>query len=280
MMLCVALLLFVIGMDQNIVSHDGVSAELCSGTKYTDGEWVKRVVPASKSENFVLCPSAPHNPQAICKEPGIPIVLDNANTCQERYFQNHPNETTWKTPALDWEWKPRACELVPWDELKFCELLGRRKVLIVGDSTLMQTAGTLKSMLYHGRARDMNYTGSCHENILFAQSDHMVHTKGHHDKMHRSFDRGAPLGKHVESLGFPVDFVIFGTGYHQEKKGDSSLKTDLSYANYLIPKLEDEIGIIRDLKFDIRGAPYAHNHPLPTFIFSCNVAPILSNFII
>lgn len=46
-----------------------------------------------------------------------------------------------------YEWKPLTCDLIPWNATQFCELLGNRTVLLVGDSTMQQTGAALASRI-------------------------------------------------------------------------------------------------------------------------------------
>lgn len=44
-------------------------------------------------------------------------------------------------------WKPMLCELLSWNAMRFCRLLGSRKILMIGDSTMQQTAAALMTRL-------------------------------------------------------------------------------------------------------------------------------------
>jgi len=45
---------------------------------------------------------------------------------------------------------PYACKLVAWDAQRFCQLLGTRKVLAIGDSTMLQAASVLMNYIHWG----------------------------------------------------------------------------------------------------------------------------------
>lgn len=194
------------------------NAEMCSGIQYNHGYWVRRKEPPSASENFELCSYSDVHLQPICTEKGVPQVLDFADTCKDKYYSENPNATSYFPPAMNYTYKPALCELAVWDEVQFCKVLGDRRVLMVGDSTMFQTAESLRSMLYQGRARASNYTiDSCFNQIDYFGSDNVVHYNGEDftKKLHRSHDRGSTLLQRYARYGREgqYSFIIFGTGY-------------------------------------------------------------------
>jgi hypothetical protein len=48
-------------------------------------------------------------------------------------------------------WEPTSCSLLAWNSSQFCSLLGSRRILIIGDSTMHQTAVELMNMLTAGK---------------------------------------------------------------------------------------------------------------------------------
>lgn len=44
-------------------------------------------------------------------------------------------------------WKPSNCDLLAWNATQFCELLGNRTILMIGDSTMQQTGVSLVNMI-------------------------------------------------------------------------------------------------------------------------------------
>jgi hypothetical protein len=51
------------------------------------------------------------------------------------------------TQREKYEWQPLLCDLIPWNATQFCELLGNRTILLVGDSTMHQTGAALASRI-------------------------------------------------------------------------------------------------------------------------------------
>lgn len=75
-----------------------------------------------------------------------------------------------------YDWVPSYCELLPWNSTQFCELLGKRSVLMVGDSTMQQTATTLMSLIAESGSQ-------CAPQITSSRSDLLsVDGKNNYDK--------------------------------------------------------------------------------------------------
>ena len=105
-----------------------------------------------------------------------------------------------------YEWKPDGCELRPWNATLFCELLGNRTLLIVGDSTAYQSAGTLSMMISEYVPR-----GYCGANVKYGPSDHLVRMPAN---LTSHGERGAGLLKYTHKYR-PDIVVMTGGGYHK-----------------------------------------------------------------
>ena len=109
------------------------------------------------------------------------------------YKNVHPREM--------YEWVPQDCQLLPFNGSRFCELIGQRKILMVGDSTMQQTAATLMSMI-------VSYGGTCADQVAFGRSDQLFFsTKGHLD-----------LFQFVALI--KPDICIMNSGPHNHDMGD------------------------------------------------------------
>ena len=87
-------------------------------------------------------------------------------------------------------WSPSRCRLLAWDAERFCQLLGERKMLFVGDSTMAQAALTVMNWIqYDGNASHENSehksgdngfrdasstTGHCLQRIGYFKSNTLV----------------------------------------------------------------------------------------------------------
>ena len=94
-----------------------------------------------------------------------------------------------------YDWVPSACDLPVFDPDRFCDLLGNRTLLLVGDSTMHQTAKLLENAL-QGRP--------CLDRVAFGMSDFLAASS--------HSERGASWDDHVASLA--PDIAILSTGSH------------------------------------------------------------------
>jgi len=99
-----------------------------------------------------------------------------------------------------YQWIPNQCYLIQWNADLFCKLLGNRKILFVGDSTMQQTASTLMSMITTGRA-------ACAPQITYGWSTHLVYSRFKNN-----------LKDFIERSD--ADIVILTAGAHLKEIGD------------------------------------------------------------
>jgi hypothetical protein len=98
--------------------------------------------------------------------------------------------------ADSFTWQPENCRLIDWDPTKFCSALGTRKVLMVGDSTMMQMAGTFWQMAAVG-------SHPCHNQFFYAPGDQLKGLMG---------DRGKLWSVYAEEMN--ADIVLLTGGAH------------------------------------------------------------------
>ena len=103
-------------------------------------------------------------------------------------------------------WKTDNCTTLDWNATYFCELLGQRKILILGDSTCRQTASTLRSMIQND-----NPKGKCGMQILNRDSDYLVPINDINPKplVH---ERSGVFYEHIHQV--QPDIVVLATGAH------------------------------------------------------------------
>lgn len=104
------------------------------------------------------------------------------------------------SPRERWRWRPVTCELPTWDARRFCDLLGERTVLLLGDSTMDQAAITLMNLIHAGG-------GGCQAQISWDRHHDLVSPRGHRGEAWESVLRRmrpsilvASVGPHVESV--------------------------------------------------------------------------------
>ena len=232
----------------------------CSGTDYSDGEWV-RVDENSPSDNFDECidlagmARSNYSLKVAAKKEDInskycnntidrpPLVEDNGFKCKLAFYFGgstsiSESNTTFYPKSVKYKWNPRRCKLKDWDPEDFCNLLRDRTVLFVGDSTVFQTAMTLKAMLYFHYA-SFNLSMSCHRHIYYAGSDRLV------NRPKTNFGRGGgvTLFEAAYKLDFNIHFLILSTGYHMHPRETdvTANVTDEAYADSFFPVLNAEI---------------------------------------
>eukprot|EP00979_Chaetoceros_neogracilis_P011826 scaffold2993_cov266-Chaetoceros_neogracile.AAC.7 len=116
----------------------------------------------------------------------------HACTCAAKDFKD---EYVWESPML-----PKNS----FDATETCEKLGDRTVLMIGDSTMQQTASVLMNSLI---------TSKCQAQIKFGLSDNFISPKG---------ERGRRWDKVLRR--FPSDIVILAVGAHLQA-GDTFKET-------------------------------------------------------
>lgn len=92
---------------------------------------------------------------------GYPSLMGHGCACQIQKLSEmgyNRNSTTLATnftlaPEM-WDWQPETCSLPQWNATEFCETLtSSRTILMVGDSTMQQTAASLYSMLVFAKCQ-------------------------------------------------------------------------------------------------------------------------------
>lgn len=272
-MLVVWLLLLSPGRSDNVF----VEQNLCTGLGYNTGSWIA-LKSESASDNFECCESTDaHNEykskipsSSMCHNIGnkswsVPLGNDKACHCrnQHYYVDQKGTSSLFRPRTIDYSWIPSNCSLKLWDEKKFCDKLGSKKVLLVGDSTMSQTHTTIQSMLFYSdQFSNATRKLECMRQISFGMSDYLVNvTRG---------ERGSTLLGHAQSRHFDFDILVFSYGYHAhevEAPGDKSKPIeDESYSNHFTVRLREALQEIR------RGRMAAHGLPLSVVYKTENMA--------
>mmetsp|Transcript_11783 Transcript_11783/g.19856 ORF Transcript_11783/g.19856 Transcript_11783/m.19856 type:complete len:200 (+) Transcript_11783:158-757(+) len=98
-----------------------------------------------------------------------------------------------------YRWRPSNCRLDTWNAQHFCHALGKRRLLFIGDSTMLQLATIAMNAL-----NALN--GSCVDQIYFGHSGTLVaRALGRHNT-------GVHWTKHVDAL--KPDIVLMNAGAH------------------------------------------------------------------
>lgn len=130
---------------------------------------------------------------------GNPNLLAQAggHGCLCRDSRNFTDQYTWTSPKLT----------RPFNASYTCELLGKRRMLIIGDSTGQQLASTLMNALFHA---------PCVDQLRFVQSDFLLSRKK---------ERGYNITYILDRYQDSVDIVVWGVGPHIYGKFQETLQT-------------------------------------------------------
>jgi hypothetical protein len=103
-------------------------------------------------------------------------------------------------------WQTDDCLTMDWNATKFCELLGSRTILLIGDSTNRQTASTLRSMIQGYEPK-----GICSMQVMSRDSDFLVPFETIQPRPQLP-ERSEPWIRHLHELN--PDIVVLSTGAH------------------------------------------------------------------
>ena len=133
-------------------------------------------------------------------------------------------------PHEHWTWTPNECTLPPWNAASFCRALDGRRILFVGDSTMHQTASTLRALVWEAVRQEESGNASasttassqakaqlvqCMDHIDFALSDTLVrHNFG---VMNRGEYWLEPVAR------FKPDIVVVSVGAHLHPRSASDV---------------------------------------------------------
>ena len=238
-------------------------SDLCNGVEYIHGKWAEETsLLQDPSQNFLCCGGIRsvqnlnlflhNNPNItnLCKR-NID-TFDHGCNCmshhmKEKYdipvkyafLEANDNKFKYNPKSVTYKWQTSTCELPNWNATKFCQALGSKKVLIIGDSTSYQIAMTLNTMIAQTNFSDRSLH-RCERQIHFQWSDRLFEKSG----------RGASMAEVIESegkLGNFYDIIIFGN-FHGASHGTSGFNysfSDPKFADGILLKLSQNLSQIR-----------------------------------
>lgn len=165
----------VVSMSSLTGTND-LGTQVCKGSEYVEGEWIYREDIVDK--DFVCCTwdalDYKFNTD-VCGENYLwsPIYLGSdyhytltgGHGCycdkREEKYRYSPQKRE------KYIWQPKKCRLLPWNGKQFCALLGSRRIMLLGDSTMKQSMATFASMIFeHG--------GGCAHQLFFVENNKLV----------------------------------------------------------------------------------------------------------
>ena len=167
------------------------------------GQWVYR---NGSSKSFRCCGGDGNDWQDpslvnFCHANSTLMTSGRGCFCDELQFHRHTVSEREK-----FVWETTNCTTMKWNATYFCELLGPRTLLLIGDSTMKQTASTLRTMIQHDEP-----PGDCGMQILLRDSDFLVDW-GLLEPRPTTVERAAMFKKHLHEIR--PDIAILSTGAH------------------------------------------------------------------
>lgn len=125
-----------------------------------------------------------------------------------------------------YRWEADRCDILTWNATEFCRLLGPRRVLFLGDSTMVQTAATVVNMVMEDIPK-----GTCAPQLLAYQYNQPVDPE--HDKR--------TMMEHLHR--FSPDFVIihFGVHFQNTELFKAAMQTFINDVNQIKANSSKEI---------------------------------------
>jgi hypothetical protein len=162
----------------------------CVGNEHVKGKWIYQNGTEIK-KSFICCA---HNHVETFVDPKYCFpLIPKFNKSFETKFHYNPNQGSnefFMFPEGDgcscdlnegsyavhkrerYYWKPANCTLPRWNATDFCRLLSNRSILVLGDSTGLQTFATLANMIANGQ-------GGCATQIRYDWSTDLKQTGSH-----------------------------------------------------------------------------------------------------
>lgn len=151
---------------------------VCTNNRYKTGAWKKRSDLHNATKSFHCCgiewsgDDYLHDTKTCGTERGN-WNFERGNTQHETHTTGYActcdiAEGRYTVNSIErYEWVPQFCSLLKWNATQFCDLLGNRTILFVGDSTMHQSATTVMSMVTRGGGRCANQLVSGKSYLLF-----------------------------------------------------------------------------------------------------------------
>ena len=178
----------------------------CKGNEHTKGTW-QRIEKANRSFQCIL---ASQNEFYKHGEINESIPMKEGCECDQHMNPFEADE------RLKYEWIPETCRLHEWNAFHFCNILGNRTILFIGDSTMEQTSATVMSMISASGA-------TCAPQLMYGRSNYFVYDVKNIDRQWYHY--------YEEN---PTDIVILTAGAWFADFGD--LNWALSHVNKTIER--------------------------------------------
>ena len=110
---------------------------LCADNEQNNGVWAELHGVRAQVVRKATPPCCDSGQNAPCLHSGLLPISSQACTCHGLL---HQNTTTYV-------WQPFRCRLLAWNASRFCERLGKKQLLFIGDSTMIQHHATRRALV-------------------------------------------------------------------------------------------------------------------------------------
>eukprot|EP01039_Chlorochromonas_danica_P001813 gene1813-1981_t len=162
---------------------------------------------------------------------GLTLIGGHASVCDEA-------DRTRRIPSLreQFQWKPDQCDLLAWDPLLFCKLLGRRKIHFLGDSTMQQTFASFVNLI-NSQKEGYSQELLCAEQLSFSALHGLYQ---HYEQEVESWDNTIHrFEPDIIVIGFGAHYTHFGTHF---EVFEQSIHTMFELFNHTLIERKGRLG--------------------------------------
>lgn len=209
---------------------------LCAGNEQNNGVWAELHGVRAQVVRKATPPCCDSGQNAPCLHSGLLPISSQACTCHGLLRQN----------TTTYVWQPFRCRLLPWNASRFCERLGKKQLLFIGDSTMIQHHAMLVNRIVWDAQSSGDGAHDCAAQVSFVHSDTL--TMANFGRL----NRGYPMRKILAGLSPrvdrrpPYDVAIVNTGAHVAS--DADFKVLLYYMTKLVPSQFPRVKIVWKLQ--------------------------------
>lgn len=191
--------------------------KFCTGSGHVNGVWHRKSPNMLNKKAFECCDSRTDAKATFTNSPNCTSSDTDSDVVGIVYFQrgspftgrgcecDHRLGQNKVHDREKWAWSPSDCALQQWDASQFCQVLQNRSILMVGDSTMEQSAATLIAMVLAAE----EYMVGCASRLSYARSDYLIWERfGKEKTWVQNMDKESP------------DILILTAGAWLEDTGD------------------------------------------------------------
>lgn len=142
----------------------------CEGEEHNAGDWVKGLQ-SDRLEGEAVWPPCVRNTLSVPPKLGETPPHRHIFRGSDAIFGEQFSGNGCACPGFkdEYYWQPLSCNIRPWRAVDFCDALGQRVLMLVGDSTIYQLFYRLNNALYSELSNR-----TCARQVLFGESGTLV----------------------------------------------------------------------------------------------------------